>query len=156
MAFTTAQFRVNFPEFNNAAVYPDGLVNYWVLNAGLMLNASRWGTWLDLATQLMAAHNIVLEARAIAESTNGEIPGVTTGAIASKGVDKVSIGFDVGASTEEKGGHYNTTIYGTRLYRMMRQIGAGPIQLGFETNMDPLSSQNAWPGPWFVVPNPSS
>jgi hypothetical protein len=156
MAFTVADFRANFPEFADAAVYPPSLVNYWVMNAGLMLNASRWGTWLDLATQLMAAHNIVLEARAIAESVNGETPGVTTGAVVSKGVDKVSISFDVGSSTEEKAGHYNTTIYGTRFWKMTRKVGAGPIQLGYETGIDPLSSANAWPGPWSVLPNPSS
>jgi len=155
MAVTTTSFRINYPEFADTVRYPDQQLNYWITNAGLLLNTNRWGAVLDLGTELFTAHNIALEARAQAESANGDIPGTTTGPINSKSVDKISVGFDTGAATEEGGGHYNTTIYGTRLLRLMKVMGAGPIQVGVDGPVPALSSANAWGYPWFANPNPS-
>lgn len=156
MAVTNATFRTHYPEFSNVVVYPNGQIDYWIANAALLLSVDRWGTLLDLGTELLVAHNIAIEARAQDEATNGEIPGTTTGPVNSKSVDKVSVGFDTGAATEERGGHYNLTIYGTRLLRLMKQIGMGPLQIGLGGPVPPLSSADAWGYPWYVTPNPSN
>jgi hypothetical protein len=155
MAVTTASFRINYPEFADTVRYPDQQLNYWITNAGLLLNTNRWGAVLDLGTELFTAHNIALEARAQSESTNGDVPGTTTGPINSKSVDKISVGFDTGSAVEESGGHYNLTIYGTRLYKLIRLLGAGGLQIGIDGPVPALSSSSAWGYPWFINPNPS-
>ena len=154
MTITNASFRVDFPEFGDTTAFPDQQVNFWLNYAQLSLDAGRWSTWLDLGTELWMAHNLTMEARAIMEAANGNNPGITTGAINSKSADKVSVGFDTGASTEEKGGHWNTTIYGTRYFRMAKMIGAGPVQIGVGCPVN--TDGTPYPGPWFAnFPNPS-
>jgi len=139
---TAATFRANFPEFVSAANYPTVQIDYWAAIAYKMINADRWGDLTDTGAELYVAHNIVLEARAVAEAGAGAIPGGTTGPIASKSVDRVSIGYDVGSGTEEGGGHWNLTIYGTRYLRMAKMMGAGPVHVGTGN-----SSGGFWPGP---------
>jgi len=155
MTVTIASFRSSYPEFADITEFPDPQLTYWLGFAQLSLDAGRWGTWLDMGTSLWMAHNLTLEARAIMEAANGNNPGITTGAINSKSADKVSVGFDTGASTEENGGHWNTTIYGTRYLRMARQIGAGPVQIGI--GCSPVNNDGTtYAGPWFAnFPNPS-
>ena len=154
MTVTNASFRGDYPEFADITAFPDPQINYWLNYAGLSLDAGRWGTWLDMGTELWMAHNLVLESRAIMEATNGATPGITTGAINSKSADKVSVGFDTANSTEEKGGHWNTTIYGTRYIRMARMIGAGPVQIGIGCPVN--TDGTPYAGPWFAnFPNPS-
>jgi hypothetical protein len=155
VTISNAQFRADFPEFSSTTVYPNAQLTYWNTVALLMLNAVRWGSWLDMATELFMAHNVALEARAMAEAANGDVPGVVTGPITAKSADKVSLSFGTDRVTDDKAGHWNQTIYGLRLWKLFRLIGAGPIQLGYETNIDPLSSAAAWPSPWYEIPNPS-
>ena len=138
-------FRTDYPEFASATVYADSQVTYWLTVAYSMLSPTRWGKQLDIAAELYVAHNLALEARAQREAANGAIPGGSVGVLSNKSVDKVSAGYDVGSSTEAKGGHWNLTIYGTRLYRMMKMFGAGPITIG--GGIAPPNSGAAWPGP---------
>ncbi len=150
MTVTAASFRTDFPEFASTTVYPDAAVNYWINFATLSLNVDRWGTLLDQGTELFVAHNLVLEAKAQAEATNGAPPGMATGMVNSKSVDKVSVGYDTGSASEEDGSHWNLTIYGIRYLRMARMMGAGGIFLGApaaDTNYSAAS--NAWPGPYW-------
>ena len=154
MTVTAASFRVDYPEFT-VDRYPDSMVNYYLNIAGLMLNASRWSTLLDVGTELFIAHHIAVERRAMDEAATGQPPGTTTGPISSKSVDKVSLSFDVGAAVEENGGHWNLTVYGTRFARLSKQFGAGPLQIGADAFIPPNSAQNAWGFPWWsTVPNP--
>ncbi len=153
MAITSTQFRTDFAEFADTVAFPDAQLNFWLANAVLFLDQVRWGTWLPLASELFVAHHVAIEARAVQESGVGGIPGTTTGPIASKSVDKVSLSFDVGSVTEEKGGHWNLTIYGTRLYRMMLMLGAGPVHIGAVYGAIPMTG--AYMGPWYVNPNPA-
>ena len=140
-----ATFRTDYPEFASASTYTDAVVQYWLNFAYSMLSATRWGKQLDIAAELYVAHNLALEARAQREAANGAIPGSSVAVLSNKSVDKVSAGYDVGSSTEAKGGHWNLTIYGTRLYRMMKMFGAGPITIG--GGFAPPLSGLAWPGP---------
>ena len=155
MTVTTASFRTNFPEFADVTRYPDAQLTFWLTTAGLLLNVDRWTTLLDVGTQLFMAHHVAVERRAQDEAANGETPGTTTGPISSKSVDKVSVGFDVGAATEERGGHWNLTIYGTRFRRLSKMMGAGPLQVGIDGPVPVLSTGTAWGYPWFINPNPS-
>jgi hypothetical protein len=145
MTILAAQFRIDYPEFADITVYPDSAVTFSLTFAYSMLNAAVWGSQLDIAAELYAAHNLAIEKRAQLEAANGEVPGTTTGPINSKSVDKVSVGFDVGSAVNEGAGHWNLTIYGTRLYRLIRMFGVGPIFIGI--GAVPVGSGLAWPGP---------
>lgn len=160
-----AQFRNDFPEFADGACYPRSWIDYWLRVSELLLNGCRWGasaaeTWptsnppklnlYDVGCELFVAHNLVLEKQGAAVSVNGGIPGMGTGIINSKSVDKVSVGYDTSAGIEAGGGHWNLTTYGTRLLRLMKQLGAGPMQIspGYGP-ADGLGSSAAWKGPFF-------
>ena len=145
MTVVVADFRTHYPEFADVAVYPDTQVEFWLGIAYSMLSASRFGRQLDIAVELYTAHNLALEARAQATAANGGIPGEAVGVLNSKSVDKVSAGYDTSAATEQGAGHWNLTIYGTRLYRLIKLFGAGPIQIGIGS--PPPLSGPAWPGP---------
>lgn len=146
MTISVAQFRADYPEFGSTAEFPASGVQFWLNAAYSFLNASRWGAQLDIGAELYTAHNIALEARAKAESDAGGVPGSSVGPANSKSVDKVSVGFDTTVATEKDAGHWNLTIYGTRLYRMILMFGAGPVQVG-PGSMSPVYSGMAWPGP---------
>lgn len=162
---SAAQFRKDLPEFADETAYPCPWVDYWLNVAGLMLNTCRWGTsaadpWptsnppklklYDIGIELFVAHNLVLEQRSVEVSVNGGAPGMSSGPINNKSVDKVSVGYDTAAGIETDGGHWNLTIYGTRLLRLMKQLGAGPVQFGIgPMPADGIGSSAAWRGPFF-------
>ena len=152
---TPAQFRVNVPEFSNNLRFPTGLIQFWLTWAYNMLNATRFGIMLDPAAQLFAAHNIAIERRAMDEgiiSANAQngTPGLTTGPMSAKSVDKVSVSYDTAAAIDPAAAQWNLTIYGTRLWNMIEMFGAGPYQAG---GCGPLpwlivNAPGWWPGWW--------
>lgn len=144
MASTPATFKGHYPEFTCPDTFPPAAVQFWMDIAYQMLNASRWGSQLDMAAELYTAHNIALEAKAQKEAANGGIPGGSVGVLNNKSVDKVSAGYDVNLATEKDAGHWNLTIYGTRLYRLMKMFGAGPVYIG--AGCAPPGSGPGWPG----------
>lgn len=149
MAVTIASFRSSFPEFIDPVKYPDGQITFWLTNAGLMLNAGRWAALLDLGTSLFVAHHISLQAKNAATAAFGGVPGAASGPVASKGVDKVNISYDVGSVAEEKGGHWNLTTYGQQYLRLANQVGIGPVQVGPGTDAEGVSLYSmAWAGPF--------
>ena len=130
MTVTTISFRNDFPEFASTAVYTDSAVSFW-LNVGVQLfDPSKWSTLVDLATELYIAHNLVLEQQAANSAANGGVPGINSGPLNSKAVDKVSAGYDTGASTLPGWGNFNLTTYGTRLAEFAQWVGIGGIQTG--------------------------
>ncbi len=147
MAVDSVSFRVSYPEFSDSK-FPTPVIDYWLGIAYQMLPASRWGAQLDLAVSLYTAHNVALESKAVLESANG-IPGMASGPKTSKSVDKVSVSYDVALASEQGAGHWNLTIYGTRLYRLIKLFGAGPLQIGTS-----YSNSGAWSGP-DVMPSPN-
>ena len=142
---TPAIFKGHYPEFVCPETYPPSQVQFWLDTAYSMLNPARWGRQLDMAAELYVAHNLALEARAMKESQGGGIPGGSVGVLSSKSVDKVSAGYDTNRATEESAGHWNLTIYGTRLYRLIKLFGAGPVQVGI--GVSPPNTGLGWPGP---------
>ena len=128
MTVTAQSFRTDFPEFADTTLYPDLEINYYLAEAGLMLNPCRWSTMLDNATELYVAHFMVLRSAALQEAANGAIPGQSRGPIQSERVDKVGASYTADGF-EMDAGQWNLTVYGTRLFRLIRMFGAGGAQV---------------------------
>lgn len=155
ITITVSQFRLDYPEFTDTTLYPDSQITYYLNLAGLLLNVCRWGNILNVGAELFVAHNIAIERQAQATAINGGVPGISSGPVSSKSVDKVSVSYDTQAGLETGAGHWNLTIYGTRFIRLAKMMGSGPIYVGVPTASETsLSSAGAWPGPntapgWF-------
>lgn len=146
MDITVANFRTSFPEFTDAPKYPDSQIQFWLDVGTLLVNAERWGDLTYLGVFLFAGHNLALEYQAIKTSATGGIPGLSSGLLSSKSVDKVAAGYDTATGSEIGGGHWNLTIYGKRYYRMAKLLGAGPVQVSVP---DSEVSVAAWPGVFY-------
>lgn len=154
MAVTAATFRQHLPEFANGKRFPDAVIDYGLSIAVKLVNSSRWGTLTDHGVEQMTAHFLTLERRAMDEAQNGASPGMASGMINSKSVDKVSIGYDTSSTMASDASHWNLTIYGLRYIRLARLMGKGPIQVGAGW-CGPPNSGPAWAGPWpWNFPNP--
>lgn len=129
MTVDAAKFVQDFPEFGNAAVFPVSGISFWLTTAYLMLPANRWAGVLDLGAELFAAHNLVLEASAQRSANTGSLPGIQTGAVSGKAVDRVSINYDASAGLILDGGHWNLTTFGTRFLFLARMAGMGGVQI---------------------------
>lgn len=146
MTITPANLRSNFPEFSSVIKYPTDCIQFWLDFAYSMLNSHRWGDQLDMAAQLYAAHQMVLERRALDESKVGGTPGQSTGVISGKSANGISVSFDTSTASETRAGHWNLTVYGIRLYRLIKIFGMGPAYVG-GANFSPLFNSGAWDGP---------
>ena len=88
----------------------------------------------DLKRELDDAARIDLiraleELQAQAAAAKGAPPGVSTGPVSAKGVGPVNVSYDTAAGSEEGGGNYNLTTYGTRYLNLMKMFGRGGFQL---------------------------
>ena len=146
MTVTVDSFREHFPAFVDEDRYSDDMIQYWLsLAEKLVNNGVRWGSLRDNGIELFIAHNVSLERRAMDQAEQGQVPGGSPGIVNSKSVDKVSVGYDTQGGAELDAGHWNLTIWGTRYIRLVRIIGAGPVQVGADTA---VSVSSAWPGPY--------
>lgn len=127
---TPVVFLTNFPEFGNATNYPIAQIQLWLSTAYKRLPSDVWDDLLDLGAQLYAAHNLVLGRQAARAAGVGIEPGINSGPLNNKSVDKTSAGYDSGAAAIEGAGNYNVTTYGTRFYELVKIMGAGAIQVG--------------------------
>lgn len=166
-----AQLRHDYPEFGDAVLYPDAMVNFYLTWAVRTLNPCRWGAsayavWptnpvttvgtleiYDLATELVVAHSLALSVQAQEEAANGAPPGLSKGMLTSESVDKASAGYDTASASEKDGGFWNLTRYGIQYLRWKRMAGAGGLYVGIGTNPGPWNGP-AWPGPW-PFPSPT-
>lgn len=124
---TVSDFRSTFPEFADD-LYSDDQVTTWLTFAQSMVNECRWGSLYGLGVSLVAAHNLYLGAKNQDAALGGGTPGEVTGSVASKSIDKVSVGYADNA-TFEGAGDWNLSTYGVRYLRTARQMGAGGLQL---------------------------
>jgi len=149
MAFTVAAFRQAFPAFANATTYPEPQVQFWADLAAKLQNSERWGDLFDTGVQLFVAHQLVLEYQSNKAGPLGQKPGQIEGAVNSASVDKVSYGRDASSVMELDAGHWNLTTYGLRYIRLLKMLGAGPVQVGVPLGGDlPGWYPQAWPGPY--------
>jgi hypothetical protein len=153
---TSAQFAEDFPEFSNLQVYPASAIDFWLNFAAIMVDPlGQMGAALPMGQELFAAHNLVLERQAIAAALNGGAPGLSTGMISGKSVDKVSINYSTSDAMMEDAGHWNLTTFGMRFRMLINMFGHVPLQIGTPGYGPPGSSADAWLGPWvFNFPNP--
>lgn len=142
MSVSDTCFRSSFPQFTDSAKYPGAMLELWRNWAVAQVNADRWGELTDQAVMLVMAHFITMEGRAGVVGASGS-PGVLT----SKSAQGVSASYDMSSVTEKDAGHWNSTVYGTRYYRMARMIGAGPLQVGIPS--PDVGVSGFWPG---VIP----
>ena len=139
---TPASFRIDLPEFADTQKYPNSMISYWIAIAVMMLPTSSWGmgsqspanpptTIYDFGCEQFVAHNLVLEAQAMAASTNGGVPGSGgNGIVTSESVGSVSRSYDASAGLNLDGADWNLTLYGVRFLRIARMRGRGPVQIG--------------------------
>ncbi|MGF6837059.1 hypothetical protein QF001_000926 [Paraburkholderia youngii] len=125
MTVTSAQLRSDFPEFANAAIYPDSLINMWLTVANSLVNSSRWAELTNLGIELVTCHHLTLSARDQLAAAVGGAPGEVKGPTASKSVDKVSVSYDAGAVSMTDAGFWNMSSYGIRFLGLARMMGAG-------------------------------
>jgi Protein of unknown function (DUF4054) len=145
---TWASFIADFPEFDPAQLPPVGDPNpfgqsafaFWLNLATMLLNQYRWGspsavassppaTLVDVGYELFVAHNLVLEKQAYDTAIRGGAPGITTGPVASKTINGVSVSYDVSAGLNGGDGHWNLTTFGIRFVSLVNMVGAGGVQL---------------------------
>lgn len=124
---TPGSFLEVFPEFSDSMTYPPARIQLEITAAYGQLNASRFGSQLDLAASLFVAHNLVLTARQVKTTLQGGIPGQAAAPQSSKAVGPVSASYDTQATAIPGAGIWNATVYGQRLYKMMQQYCLGPV-----------------------------
>lgn len=145
---TIDTFRTKLPLFEDSNVYDDITLQFWLDAADLFVGEQRWGDVRPLGIQMYVAHMITVDALMAKEVAMGGIGGLRGGMVTSESGDSVSVSYDLTGSSEADGGHWNQTVYGRRYIRMMRLMGAGPVQVGVPSPSELLLSQTvAWPGP---------
>jgi hypothetical protein len=164
VAPTLAQFLLDFPEFDTSTSsgplqFSPNAIQYFINLAVIVLNSSVWGNMYYMAIELFAAHNIALEAWAT-QGGPQNVPGIAKGSIAGKSAGGVSVSYATMATAAADAEHWNFTVYGIRLIRYIRMVGAGPRQVGIGCSAAAwfsfVSSGGAYAGPpVFNVPNPS-
>lgn len=122
-----AAFRAVFPEFVDAAKYPDVQVQYYLDFAVQSLRPEAWRNLLERGTGLFVAHYLAMSAI----SRAGTVPGRgQLGIVASKSVGPASISYDNSAiSAQVDAGHWALTSYGLMYWELMRMVGTGGWQL---------------------------
>ena len=122
-----ATFRAVFPEFVDAAKYPDAQVQYYLDFAVQSLRPEAWRNLLERGTGLFVAHYLAMSAI----SRAGTAPGRgQLGIVASKSVGPASISYDNSAiSAQADAGHWALTSYGLMYWELMRMVGTGGWQL---------------------------
>lgn len=121
MAVTRDALVAVFPEFGDAATYPDAAVTFWLDQAGIALTQAVFGQQLDLATMLWVAHNLVLSRMGTAGSGVGSLAPTT-----SKAVGGASKSMDPSLVLSEGAGIWNGSLYGVRFYNLVRALATGP------------------------------
>lgn len=124
-----ATFRQDFPEFGDAARFPDPMITLWSKVGEAQISADRFGDVYPQAIELFTAHNITLAAGNVAASATGAMPGGNGGPVSQKKVGQVAVSYDTQASMLPGAGHWNMTTYGRQFAQMLRLFGAGCVQL---------------------------
>lgn len=124
-----ATFRTDFPEFADAARFPDPMITLWSKVGEAQISADRFGDVYTQAVELFTAHNITLAAGNVAASATGGSPGGNGGPVSQKKVGQVSVTYDTQAAMLPSAGHWNLTNYGKQFVQLQRLFGAGCVQL---------------------------
>lgn len=123
------EFRTQFPEFQDAAKYPDAQLTFWSTIAELQVSVDAWKSMRPCGVKLYVAHEVTLAAQNVSAANVGGTPGSQGGIANSKTVGSVSVGYDASTTTEKDAGWWNLTNYGKQYYRLLKMFGAGALQL---------------------------
>lgn len=128
---TVTFFRQTFPQFSDAATYPDQSVQMRLTLADVLISESRFGPdAYPYVVCLFVAHYMVLQAADSRSSAAGGAGGANSGILSSKSVDKVSASYDASNTLNPDAGFWNNTRYGSEFWEYLMIFGAGAIQLG--------------------------
>lgn len=125
-----AQFRLDFPQFDDDTKYTDEMCAMWSelaesLHSREVFPEPAYTRLIELYT----AHNISIQYKDIFTSMVGGIPTGDAGAMTVKDQGTVAYTFDGANAAIPNGGQYNVTDYG-RQYLQLRNIYAkGCIQI---------------------------
>ena len=124
--FERSKMAALWPEFGDAEIYPDVLLEAWREEAYAVLLESRWGKRRDFGAMLYCAHFIALARKAAASATGGaSVEGIRT----NKSVGPLSVGYDVASVTNQGAAFWNTTSYGIQFFTMLKGAAAGGLYL---------------------------
>lgn len=115
---TPDNFRIRFPEFEDAGTYPDARVQLFIDDATATVNGNCSNS--DLMICYLAAHLLLLSTQTATGNTK------TTQSIASKAVDGVSVSYNGGISDDVTDNFYSTA-YGQRYVDLRNNCIGRPI-----------------------------
>lgn len=120
--FDIAAFRAAFQAFEDVVIYPDATIQIYADAAPCYLSDRGCGCE-TLNTQLLVAHLLMLNDRALAGNGSG-------GLVTSAGIDKVSVSIAPPPTTSAWGYWLSTTPYGVQLMALLKRCSVGGIYVG--------------------------
>lgn len=126
---TVIDFRRDFPQFTDATKYPDAVIQFRLNLADMLIDGSAMGDMFPYLVELFVAHYMVLDAADTAAGVLGGAGGSTSGVVASKSVDKVSVSYDNSSTLNADAGFWNFSRYGAEFWQILQLFGYGGIQL---------------------------
>lgn len=126
---TVSDFRRDFPQFADTTKYPDPVIQFRLYLADTLIDGSAMGDMFPYLVELFVAHYMVLYAADSASEAVGGAGGASSGVVASKSVDKVSVSYDNSSTLNADAGFWNYSRYGAEFYQMLMLFGYGGVQL---------------------------
>jgi hypothetical protein len=126
---TVSDFRRDFPQFTDTAKYPDAVIQFRLSLADTLMDGSAMGEMFPYLVELFVAHYMVLYSSDTSAGSLGGAGGSTSGVVASKSVDKVSVSYDNSSTLSADAGFWNFSRYGAEFWQMLQYFGYGGIQL---------------------------
>lgn len=126
---TVSDFRRDFPQFSDTTKYPEAVINFRLNLADTLIDGSAMGKMFPYLAELFVAHYMVLYASDTAAGALGGSGGSTSGVVASKSVDKVSVSYDNSSTLNADAGFWNFSRYGAEFWQVLQFFGYGGIQL---------------------------
>jgi hypothetical protein len=119
------QFRIDFPEFTDDEKFTDGMIAFWFGIGDKLVDKVRFLTDSVVrryALSLWIAHHIIMQYNNQVAVASGNYTGEGIKPAVSYHVGDVSITYDGASFMEADGGDWNTTIYGRKLLRLVRNL----------------------------------
>lgn len=127
---TAEQFRKDFPQFSDTTKFPEAQINFRLALADTRLSEKLTGVKLfPYVVELLVAHYLTLYAADSRAVAGNGASGMTSGVVASKSVDKVSVSYDNTSTLNPSAGFWNYTRYGAEFWQLMSMFGMGGRQL---------------------------
>ena len=126
---TVSDFRRDFRQFSDDTKYPDAVIEFRLNLADMLIDGSAMENMFPYLAELFVAHYMVLNAADTAAGALGGDGGTTSGVVASKSVDKVSVSYDNSATLNADAGFWNFSRYGAEFWQLLMLFGYGGVQL---------------------------